>query len=395
MRREAYKSSDIHLANVVRCYCSRTLGKIQLMLAASNEHPGLIDDFIDAPAVQISTRLMISAIVAVRNEERHIESVVHSLLQQDVPDFDLELIIVDGDSCDATRDIVSRVTAKDSRVKLIINKHRKTPYAFNLGLDNARGEYVCILGAHTIYAKNYIAACLDQLKRRGAAGCSGRERVCAGGEGLQARLIAWALAHPFGTSTGSTRTRGAGFADSVPYPVFLKGALIEAGGYDTQLHRNQDNDICQKIRSRGRTLYITNETSCEYFVSPDLLSLSRYAFRTGFWNFISLKVNRASMAPRHFVPAVFAAAALISLLTFGFSFSATGNAQLLLRGFLLLLAATYGIASLAAACHIAFRQRSAQALLLPFSFVILHLSYGIGTLTAMVRNARAPVSEMS
>ena len=364
------------------------------MLAVSTKHQDLTHDAVDAP-VHIARRPVVSAIVAVRNEERHIESVVHSLLQQDVPAFDLELIIVDGDSCDATRDIVSHVASADSRVKLIINKHRKTPYAFNLGLDNARGEYVCILGAHTIYAKNYIAACLDELKRSGAAGCSGREQVCAGGEGLQARLVAWALAHPFGTSTGSMRTRGAGFADSVPYPVFLKSALIEAGGYDTQLHRNQDNDICQKIRSRGHTLYITDKTWCEYFVSPDLLSLSRYAFRTGFWNFISLKVNPASMAPRHFVPAVFAAAALVSLLTFGLSFSATGNARLLLRGSLPLLGVAYGIASLAAACHTALRQRSMHALLLPFSFFILHLSYGIGTLTAMVRNARPPVSEMS
>jgi len=364
------------------------------MLAASTERPDLMRDVISA-AVQIAPRPMVSAIVAVRNEERHIASVLHSLLQQEVPGFDLELIIVDGDSCDTTRDIVSRVAAADSRVKVIINKQRKTPYAFNLGLDNARGEYVCILGAHTRYARNYIAACLDELNRSGAVGCSGRERVCAGGEGLQARLVAWALAHPFGTSTGSTRTRGAGFADSVPYPVFLKSALIEAGGYDTQLHRNQDNDICQKIRSRGHTLYITDKTSCEYFVSPDLLSLSRYAFRTGFWNFISLRVNPASMAPRHFVPALFASAALISLLTFAFSFSATGNARLLLRGSLLLLVAAYGIASLAAACHIAFKQRSVHALLLPFSFFILHLSYGFGTLTAMVKNARPPVCEMS
>src|ERR1700760_2690327 len=139
----------------------------KLMLAASTEPLDQMHDVINA-AVQIPWRPLVCAIVAVRNEERHIESVVYSLLQQEVPDFDLELIIVDGDSCDATRDIVSRVAATDSRVKLIINKHRKTPYAFNLGLDKARGEYVCILGAHTRYARNYIAACLDELKRSGA-----------------------------------------------------------------------------------------------------------------------------------------------------------------------------------------------------------------------------------
>jgi succinoglycan biosynthesis protein ExoA len=211
-------------------------------------------------------------------------------LQQDAPGFDLELIIVDGDSEDGTRNVIQRVAAEDPRVRLVINKDKNTRNAFNLGLHSAKGEHVCILGAHTVYARDYIATCLQELKRSGAAGCSGRAWVCADGEGLQARLVAWALAHPFGTSTRSMRTRGAGFADSIPYPLFLKRALIEAGGYDAQLHRNQDNDICQKLRAQGWTLYMTDKTSCKYFVSATLLSLSRYAFKTGFWNFISCLV---------------------------------------------------------------------------------------------------------
>jgi glycosyltransferase involved in cell wall biosynthesis len=360
------------------------------MLPPSNDRPELIGDVIDSRDISLVPRAMVSAIIAVRNEERHIESVLASLLQQDAPDFDLEFIIVDGDSNDGTLDIAQRVAAADTRAKLVLNKHKSTPNAFNLGLHSARGEYVCILGAHTVYARDYIATCLQELRRSGAVGCSGREWVCAGGEGLQARLVAWVLAHPFGTSTGSMRTRGAGFADSIPYPVFLKRVLLEVGGYNAQLHRNQDNDMCQKLRAQGWTLYITDKTSCEYFVSPTLVSLSRYAFKTGFWNFISLKVNPASMALRHFVPGAFVAAGTLSLLAFTLSFGATGPARLVLRSFFPLLAISYSVASLVAAGHIAFSQRSIHAMLLPFGFLVLHFSYGIGTLTAMARNARPP-----
>jgi succinoglycan biosynthesis protein ExoA len=365
------------------------------MLPASNYRSEQIGTVIEGRGDCPAPRTIVSAIIAVRNEERHIESVLKSLLQQDAPDFDLELIIVDGDSDDGTRDVTQRAAAADPRVRLVINKQNNTPNAFNLGLHSAKGQYVCILGAHTVYARDYIATCLQELKRSGAAGCSGRAWVCAGGEGLQARLVACALAHPFGTSTRSMRTRGAGFADSIPYPVFLKRALIEVGGYDARLHRNQDNDICQKLRAQGWTLYITDKTSCKYFVSPTLMSLSRYAFKTGFWNFISLKVNPASMALRHFVPAAFVAVAILSLLAFTLSFGTTGDARLVLRSAFLLLAVSYGIASLAAAGHIAFRQRSIHAMLLPFGFLVLHFSYGIGTLTAMIRNARPPACEMS
>ncbi|MFL6302736.1 MAG: hypothetical protein ACJ72H_04275, partial [Candidatus Sulfotelmatobacter sp.] len=117
-------------------------------------------------------------------------------------------------------------------------------------------------------------------------------------------------------------------------------------------------------------------------------------FRTGFWNFISLKVNPASMALRHFVPAAFVAVALLSLLGFVLSFGAIGPARLILRSSFLLLTLTYSIASFAAACHLAFKQRSLGALLVPCGFLVLHFSYGIGTLTAMMRNARPPAREV-
>jgi len=100
------------------------------------------------------------------------------------------------------------------------------------------------------------------------------------------------------------------------------------------------------------------------------------------------------MALHHFVPAAFVVAGILSLLAFTLSFGATGDTRLVLRSCFLLLAISYSLASLAAAGHIAFRQRSVHAMLLPFGFLVLHFSYGIGTLTAMARNARPPVGEI-
>lgn len=337
---------------------------------------------------------LVSAVMAVRNEERHIETVLKSLLQQKTSNWELEIIVVDGDSSDGTQEIVKRVASGDSRIKLEINKQRKTPYAFNLGIERARGEYVCILGAHTTYAEDYIATCLEELKVHAAAGCSGRLITRPAGEGLQARLVAWALAHPFGTSARSMRTRGAGFADTIPYPIFLKSTLLEVGGYDTQLHRNQDNDLSQRLRARGYKLYITDKTSCEYFVSPDFVSLVRYAFKNGFWNIISFKINPASMSIRHFVPGAFVAALLLSTLMLLFSAGTAMPAQSWLRGPILLLGVIYGLVSIGVACHIALRERAAEALLMPIPFFLLHVSYGVGTLSAIMSNARRPSSEL-
>jgi succinoglycan biosynthesis protein ExoA len=337
---------------------------------------------------------LVSAVVAVRNEERHIEAVLTSLLRQITGDWELEIIIVDGDSSDRTQEIVKRIAGEDYRVRLAVNKQRKTPFAFNLGIQEARGTYICILGAHATYAPDYVATCLEELRIHAAAGCSGRLVTRPGGDALQARLVAWALGHPLGTSARSMRTRGAGFADTIPYPIFLKSTLLEVGGYNTQLHRNQDNDLSQRLRARGYRLYLTNKTSCEYFVSPNLASLAGYAFKSGFWNIISFKLNPASMSTRHFVPGAFVVALLLSLLMLLVSIEVTTPAQLWLRAPILLLAAIYGTSTIGAACHVALRERSAGALLMPIAFLLLHVSYGVGTLSAVVSNAHHPSSEL-
>jgi hypothetical protein len=252
------------------------------------------------------------------------------------------------------------------------------------------GEYICILGAHTTYAKDYIATCLRELHLHNAGGCSGVEITRPGSGNFQARLIAWVLAHPFGTSTGSMRTRRAGFSDTIPYPIFLKSTLLEVGAYDTRLHRNQDNDLNQRLRARGHKLYLTDRTYCEYFVSPTLASLSKYAFNTGFWNIISFKNNRASMALRHFVPGAFAAGLLLFLVAFVSAIAAPEHVRLWLRLPLLSLVVAYAVASGGAAFHIASRERAAAAFLTPIIFFTLHTCYGVGALTAVTMNARLP-----
>src|SRR5205814_10574492 len=188
-----------------------------------------------------------------------------------------------------------------------------TPFAFNLGLSEARGEYVCILGAHTVYDKDYISVCLSELLAQGAVGCGGRVITQPASDPLEARLARWVLSHPFGSSRKSFRTQPEGFADSVNYPVMLKKALVEVGRYDEELARNQDNDMNQKLRARGHKLYCTWKTHCIYHPKDRLLDLFQYAYRNGFWNVLSFKRNLFSLGIHHLVPFFFLIGFIFSL----------------------------------------------------------------------------------
>src|SRR5262252_1605709 len=97
------------------------------------------------------------------NEGRFIEDALRSLQTQITPDFELEILVVDGMSEDNTRDEVGKLAGEDPRIKLLRNPSRHTPAALNIGLQAAAGHYVCIMGAHASYDADYISVCLQEL----------------------------------------------------------------------------------------------------------------------------------------------------------------------------------------------------------------------------------------
>jgi succinoglycan biosynthesis protein ExoA len=335
-------------------------------------------------------RPLVSVILSVYNESAHIEEVVLSILGQVRPTFDLELIVIDGNSTDGTREILQGIVESNPEVRLLVNARRVTPYSFNLGLEHARGEYICIFGAHTAYDPDYIGVCLSEMSAQDAVGCGGRVITTAANASLQARLVAAALGTAFGTSSKSFRNHPEGYADNVNYPVFVRNAVNEIGGYDEQLHRNQDIDLNQRLRARGHRLYMTWKTGCRYFVQPSVSALAKYGWKTGYWNVISLKKNPSAHSLYHFVPAIFVLAGLVTVF-----FSLAGwylpapYGHWSIAPLILLLVLYFGV-TLLVSSSIAARQKWAAALLLPVVFFSLHTSYGAGTLWAFLRNAKSP-----
>jgi succinoglycan biosynthesis protein ExoA len=325
---------------------------------------------------------IVSVVLAVRNEALHVEQAMRSLLDQRHDGFELEILVIDGMSTDETPYIVRRAAANDPRIRLLTNPRRKAQHAFNIGLQSARGEYLCIFGSHAAYDADYITVCIEELHRHDAVGVSGQLVTSPASDTVHARLIAWALAHPFGSSGSSVRTKKDGYVDTIPFPVFRRAALLKLGGYDEQLDRNQDNDMNQRLRSAGHKLFLTSRTKARYFVKPDMIGMARHAFLTGYWNLLSLRRKPASMSLRHFVPFTFVGGVVLSAL-FALLVHATWSFWPLLA---ILLA--HFAAGTCAALQVGARERSGWALVLPIVFITFHFAYGLGTAWAVLKNDR-------
>ena len=100
---------------------------------------------------------MVSVICPIYNEEKYIAKCIESILNQDYPKDDLEVIFVDGMSTDKTRDIVNEYTSKYPFIKLIDNPQKIVPPAMNIGIRESKGEIIIRLDAHAEFPSHYFS----------------------------------------------------------------------------------------------------------------------------------------------------------------------------------------------------------------------------------------------
>ena len=87
---------------------------------------------------------MISIIIPVYNTEKYVERCIKSVASQSFSD--IELICVDDASSDGSYQVLERLAAADSRIKLYRNAtNRGAGYTKNKALRHATGEYVCFV----------------------------------------------------------------------------------------------------------------------------------------------------------------------------------------------------------------------------------------------------------
>ncbi len=324
---------------------------------------------------------VVSVIVAILNEEKHIDELVRSLLAQDI-DEPIELLLVDGMSTDQTRerltDLIDEVSSSNRQVRLLDNPNVRSPYAFNIGIKEARGEFVAIFGAHASYEPSYLRVCVDVIRSSsGRVACGGVIHTLAN-ESFQSKLVVDVLSNSFGSSKSSFRTQGAGSVDNIPFPIIRLEEFRNLGGYDERLHRNEDNEMNNRLIKSGVDLRVTDQTSASYYPVGTARKLLNYARRNGWWNAKIVALGLSGMQPRHFIPS-------------GFTVGVVGGSVLgiLGRGPLRKL----GLVGLGAGvgAHLALGTKATLSettntkglsrLLVPPLMMAFHLSYGFGTLS--------------
>src|SRR5580693_9697856 len=102
----------------------------------------------------------VSVLIDTYNHERFIEKAIVSVLAQDFPAAEREIIVVDDGSTDRTPEIVRKF---EPRARLLRKENGGQASAFNAGIPECKGEIIAFLDGDDWWAPNKLRAVTEVL----------------------------------------------------------------------------------------------------------------------------------------------------------------------------------------------------------------------------------------
>lgn len=313
----------------------------------------------------------ISVISPMRDELPNVDSFVADLAVQDF-EGELEVFIADGGSTDGSVQRLREAAASTSlRLEVIDNPAGWVAPGLNLCVGRADGDLIVRLDCHSRYPSDYLRRLAELAEETGAWNVGGR--TVPRGNTETERAVACAMDSPFG-GIDWTRMVGSGpvEVDTVKFGAFRPVAFREAGLFDEEFVRNQDDEFNLRIREAGGTIVLDPSLTLDYLPRGSLRAVWRQYYEYGLWKVpVMLKHRRVltlrSMAPVTLVVSVGGLAALAPV---------SRKARRLLEAEL--LAYLGGAAVFATRATIGKGEPAGLVPRVASVFPAFHLSYGIG-----------------
>ena len=323
----------------------------------------------------------LSVVIPCWNEARFVAAFLDSVLANDYPAEQREILLVDGMSDDGTREIVQRYAVRDPRLQMIDNPGRSKPVALNRAIRQARGDVIIRLDVHAVYERDYLRKCVEALLAHPEAdNVGGIRRSLPRDDTLLGRAISLSTTHPVGAGNAKYRVGASSpqWVDTVFGGCYRREVFDWVGLFDEKLTRAQDREFNQRLRAAGGKVLLLPDIECTYYARSDWRQFGGWIFEAGYWPFrASRLVGRWIGGWRNFVPLGF-------VLGLGAG-AALAPRSVVARRVTGAVLAAYGGTVLSASAHLAWRKRDPGLLAaMPVAFGATHVIYGVGSIWGIV-----------
>lgn len=322
----------------------------------------------------------VTVIVPIRNEAAFIARTLEQLLDQDLTGIELEILVLDGQSTDSTRDVVAAFVNRDPRVRLLSNPRRLSSAARNLAIQNSAGEYVVVIDGHCeIPSRRYFLDLVNAFQESGAD-CLGRPQPLdvSHATPLQ-KAIAVARSSRLGHHPESFI-----YSDEPQYVpaksvavAYRREVFDKVGLFDEAFDAHEDGEFNLRCDREGLRCYLDPKLTVKYHPRTSLSGLFKQMMRYG--------RGRVRLALKHdglwglgtLIPLLFVLFVLLGAIAVAVLPSAR------LPYFVLL--AVYSLVLLAEGTIVAWKQDNVGMIWrVPLTLTTVHAGAGVGTLAELI-----------
>ena len=329
---------------------------------------------------QENNSLTVSFCVIARNEEQTLPALFADLLAKTYSHSLMEVLLVDSASTDGTKacmEAFAREHAGEfSGIQVLDNPGRTLPCGWNVALRVFSGDVILRVDAHANIPPEFVEKNVRCLESGEAV--AGGQRPCVLSDPTPWRkTLLLAENSLFGSSIAPFRRDvGKMYAKSVFHGAYRREVFETIGGYNEELGRTEDNEIHYRIRKAGYRLCFDPSIISYQHVRSSLRKMVKQKYGNGKWVGLTLGVCPGCLSLYHFVPFAFVVGILLTTVLACF-----GIWQLaaLMWGLYALLAIAMTVAC------VRDENWNATSVALPFLFLLLHVSYGVGTVVGLVR----------
>jgi hypothetical protein len=286
---------------------------------------------------------IVSVIVPAVRWDDDLDRLVETVAAQDLPDgFELETIV-------ALADPATAPSVLPTGVQILPNTSGSIPAGLNAAWRGSRGDVIIRADSRTLlppwHARQVITILADPQ-----IGCVGGAQLVLD-RGVFGTAYAVAFNSPLLGPSVYRYGRRSRPVTTAYLGAWRREVLETTGGFDERLLRNQDNELADRIRSRGLVVWYDAELVVGYTANRGLIGAVRHHHAFGRWRSAQKELGQRALEPVQIAALAVGAAAAIGTATS--LTSTTGRRLLVLAG-----GVTYGAAAFGALASAARLRRA-------------------------------------
>ena len=310
-----------------------------------------------------------SIVIPTYNEQENIANCLDSILNQNYDKSLVDIVIVDGQSSDKTISKIRDYQQKFSNISLLENPVRKTPTSLNIGIKQAKGEIIIILGAHASLDPDFIFFNNKYLNEKNVK-VTGGTQINVGFTFIQ-KAIALAMENPFGMGSAPYRwSKKEKFVDTVVYAAYKRELFDEIGYFEENFSISEDAELNWRIRKAGHKILFSPDIKSYYHPRRTVRKFIQQMFRYGILRVHMFKKHKSAVKITHMIPPSFVVV-LTSLLILTL-------ASVLRPFFFIVVFLSYFLVNLFSVSLKISKENLKFIPIVSFLIFLLHFSWGLG-----------------